>query len=119
MRLFQNGVTRRFDGLVEPFTHVSVDLRGNYWTYSPELGLGSGASKFFLGNCRFDRLSDAAISQRFLDLRAAVESGIRLCETSCNYFEICGGGAQPTNTPNLAASTGRKPTFQNQNQNDC
>jgi uncharacterized protein len=92
-RLFQAEPARRFESLILPFAHVSVDVRGNYWTYSPELGLGQNAENFFLGNCRFDRITDAAETHRFLDLRTQVEKGVRLCESNCNYFGICGGGS--------------------------
>jgi uncharacterized protein len=92
-RLFQKEPTRRFDSLVSPFSHVSVDVRGNYWTYSPELGLGHDAERFFLGDCRFDRIADAAKSQSFLNLRAQVEEGTALCKASCDYFDVCGGGS--------------------------
>jgi uncharacterized protein len=93
VRLFKNEVSPRSYGLISPFVHVSVDVAGNYWTYSPELGLGPGAARFFLGNCKTDRIADAAKTERFLKLHAEVEKGKHLCETTCSYFEVCGGGS--------------------------
>lgn len=92
-KLFHNRQAGRFTSLVTPFDHVSVDVDGNYWTYSPELGLHRDGSRFFLGNCRSTPISDAARSESFLSLRAQVEAGVQLCRKSCNYFEVCGGGS--------------------------
>lgn len=110
-KLFHKRATGRFGSLVTPFDHLSVDVQGNYWTYSPELGLHEHGSRFFLGNCRSTAISDAARSPSFLSLKAEVDLGVALCRMNCNYFDICGGGSPAHKFAELGCISGTETHF--------
>jgi len=81
-----------------PFAILSVDYLGNCSTFSPELlGVENAEwSNFIIGNLLTDDLEAILSGQRFLRLRDAVTRGVELCRATCEYFEVCGGGA-PSN----------------------
>jgi uncharacterized protein len=91
--LFQTTSIKRFDSVLRPVAHVSVNVDGWYWTFSPELGFDKDAREFFLGNCCRDSIADAVRSPRFSDLASRIQSGVSLCRQACAYFDICGGGS--------------------------
>jgi uncharacterized protein len=93
VRLFSSEASHLLNGLVQPFTHISVDVFGNYWTYSPELGLGPDGKAFHIGNCRTDSIAAALASQKLWDLHKRITVGVALCKESCQYFGVCGGGS--------------------------
>jgi len=78
-----------------PFAILSVDYRGNFATFSPELlGLSSPHyGHFLLGNVLSDSLDSAARTPRFAAIRRDIEAGIDRCRAECPYFALCGGGA--------------------------
>src|SRR5262245_10250704 len=78
-----------------PFAILSVDYRGNFATFSPELlGLSSQHyGHFLLGNVLSDSLDSAARTPRFAAIRGDIEAGIDRCRDECPYFALCGGGA--------------------------
>lgn len=81
-----------------PYRILSVDVGGDFSTFSPELlGMqGPPAGDFVLGNIRSDRLRDALESERFKQIAAAIRAGVQMCQDTCSYFQICGGGS-PSN----------------------
>lgn len=81
-----------------PYRILSVDVGGDFSTFSPELlGMqGPPAGDFVLGNIRSDRLRDALESERFKRIAAAIRAGVQMCQDTCSYFQICGGGS-PSN----------------------
>jgi uncharacterized protein len=81
-----------------PYRILSVDVAGDFSTFSPELlGMqGPPAGDFVLGNVRTDRLRDVLESERFKQIAAAIRAGVQMCQDTCTYFQICGGGS-PSN----------------------
>ncbi|NND31854.1 MAG: GRRM system radical SAM/SPASM domain protein [Saprospiraceae bacterium] len=78
-----------------PYQIISVDIDGNFTSYSPEL-LGQKDEQyqdFILGNVHEESFLDAAEKPLFKTLRDDIFRGIRNCEKSCPYFSFCGGGA--------------------------
>jgi uncharacterized protein len=78
-----------------PFAIVSVDHRGHFTSFSPELlGLSSARyGDFFLGNVETDSLAAAAGSPRFAAIHGDIVAGVEQCRRECPYFLFCGGGA--------------------------
>ena len=80
---------------VAPLAIVSVDCDGNFSTFSPEL-IGQPTPEFDgfrFGNVRdagFDAMSRHATFRR---VEAEVAAGVEACRRSCQYFDLCGGGA--------------------------
>ncbi len=92
-----------------PFDIISVAWDGGFSTFSPELlgwndpQLGS----FILGNVNDGSIADVLNPDTFDRLWSLVADGVRDCQSSCELFSLCGGGA-PSNklaeTGNLAAT---------------
>ena len=78
-----------------PFAILSVDYRGNFGSFSPELlGLPSRHyGEFLLGNVLADSLEAAGRSPRFAAIHGDIVAGIDRCRGECPYFAFCGGGA--------------------------
>lgn len=77
-----------------PFKIVNVDCEGNFSTFSPEL-LGvelPGFGKFTFGNVLTTGFIEALKNEKFIRAATAISRGIKMCETSCDYFGFCGGG---------------------------
>ena len=76
-----------------PLRIVSFNKDGWFSTFSPELlsARGSGEyKKFFLGNVANDEISSSVVNNSsFVD---DILSGIRRCQSECDYFGVCGGG---------------------------
>lgn len=84
--------------LIVPYGIISVDCDGNFMTFSPEL-LGQKSEEygpFILGNVLEDSFNVVSESQKFKAIHNDILSGIRMCNQSCAYFKVCGGGA-PSN----------------------
>lgn len=80
------------------FRIISIDVRGNVYTFSPELvGCSSkDYQTFAVGNIfrdTFDQLSKSAILRRMAD---EIARGVEICRKECDYFGVCSGGA-PSN----------------------
>lgn len=81
-----------------PYRIVSIDVNGDYSSYSPEL-LGENTDqygRFYFGNVRTHSLAQAAATTRFKQVRTDIQKGVRLCRNSCKYYSVCGGGS-PSN----------------------
>jgi uncharacterized protein len=81
--------------LTQPFSIISVDCDGNFSTFCPEL-LGNDApsyDNFVLGNIHATTFESAAMSPLLNRLQRDIAAGISKCRTSCDYFDVCGGGA--------------------------
>jgi uncharacterized protein len=80
---------------LEPFAIVTVDYKGNFSTYSPEL-IGQKSIQygdFILGNVRDMGFKQASRSRLFRTLKKDIQTGVRNCKRQCAYFNVCGGGA--------------------------
>lgn len=85
--------------MVKPFSIINIDNKGNYSTFSPELLAMEGGEdydNFILGNILTDSFEDAASSEKFQRMYGEIKAGVDQCEASCQYFDMCGGGA-PSN----------------------
>ena len=78
-----------------PFAIVSIDHRGDFTTFSPEL-LGLATERygsFALGNVATHALDAVLRSPAYASIAGDVAAGVARCRTSCAYFPWCGGGA--------------------------
>ncbi|AFY61523.1 cyclophane-forming radical SAM/SPASM peptide maturase GrrM/OscB [Synechococcus sp. PCC 6312] len=84
--------------LCTPFAMVNIDVNGNFSTYSPELlGMTSDDyGRFILGHVQTDSFEAACFTPKFAQIYADIQAGVVACRDSCDYFDICGGGA-PSN----------------------
>jgi uncharacterized protein len=80
---------------VRPLGILSIDWRGNFSTYSPELlGISLGDyGEFSFGNVNAMSLSAAVETPKFQRALADVQAGVEKCRAQCAYFNLCGGGA--------------------------
>ncbi len=80
---------------VRPFGILSIDWRGNFSTYSPELlGLNlEGYGEFSFGSLHETHFSDAVRTPKFQKVLADIQAGVERCRQECAYFNLCGGGA--------------------------
>ena len=78
-----------------PLSIISVDYRGNFSSFSPELlGLTSTHyGDFSLGNVADCDFESALVTPRFQAIHGDIVAGVRRCEETCSYFSMCGGGA--------------------------
>lgn len=90
-RLFSQTV---INAMVRPFEIISVDYKGNYSTFSPELlncQLKNG-EHCTLGNVLHEDVSfrDALSKCTWAN---DIYRGVERCKRTCKYFDICGGGS--------------------------
>lgn len=86
-RLLQNEMNR-------PYAILSVDAKGNFSTFDPEL-LSVETERyglFNLGNIRDLSLLDATQSPTFQRLLQEMQAGTERCQRTCEYYGFCGGG---------------------------
>lgn len=84
-----------FNEQVRPFGIVSVDVAGNFSTYSPEL-LGMTLEPygdFSFGNVLENHFCDAIETPKFREALTDIQAGIKRCAETCQYYGYCGGGA--------------------------
>jgi len=90
--------TRLVNEQVLPFGIVSIDWQGNVSSFSPELlGIKSmHYGDFVFGSILKEDLQTIRRSEKFTRVVRDIEAGVKLCEQTCQYFALCGGGA-PSN----------------------
>jgi uncharacterized protein len=85
--------------LCRPLNILSIDCTGKFSTFCPEL-LSSTCVEyrtgFTVGNVLTHTLEEALSSPLFLKMHSEINAGVLKCRTSCEYFDLCGGGA-PSN----------------------
>ncbi len=77
------------------FAILSVDYRGNFSTFSPEL-IGQAEPKynnFILGNIFTSDFLNPERGDLLRLLSREINQGIRKCKKECDFFSVCGGGA--------------------------
>src|SRR5262245_1260240 len=81
--------------LVEPFEIVTIDHQGNLFTFCPELATSRhpALGALAVGNILAGGLAPARASEKLRQVHAEIAAGVARCRDSCDYFEICGGGA--------------------------
>jgi uncharacterized protein len=79
---------------IEPFGIVSIDVRGNVYTFSPELVGYSSADfpTFAIGNIFTDSFEKLSGSTTLAKMARQIDDGVAMCEAGCDYFPVCGGG---------------------------
>lgn len=81
--------------LAEPLRMLSVAANGDISTFSPEL-LGYGSKRhgsFAFGNVYAGGLSQMVRDPRYMSVDAEIRAGLAKCASSCEYFQLCRGGA--------------------------
>ncbi len=84
--------------LSQAYRIITVDTNGNFTTYSPEFLTMTSEEygDFVFGNVLHDSFLDIAKSSKFIKVFEDIQEGVELCRNTCEYFNICGGGA-PSN----------------------
>jgi len=80
--------------MAEPLRFVSVGVKGELSTFSPEL-LGSKSRQypsFVFGNVHQNQLVDILSNPQFERVNFDIEEGVQNCRASCDYFNVCLGG---------------------------
>jgi uncharacterized protein len=81
--------------LAQPLRIVSIGVDGDISTFSPEL-LGYGSDRhgqYVFGNVRNGGLSGVLSNPSFVAVSEEIDRGLLRCETDCDYFDMCRGGA--------------------------
>lgn len=78
-----------------PYKIISINCHGEFSTFSPELlGLESSVyGDFILGNIHHTTFAAGLASAKFRTMNRHIEAGIERCKATCEYFDLCGGGA--------------------------
>ncbi|MGF1499024.1 MAG: cyclophane-forming radical SAM/SPASM peptide maturase GrrM/OscB [Elainellaceae cyanobacterium] len=97
----RNAILGRMDvdkGQFAPFTIINIAYNGDFTTFSPELlSLPSETyGDFALGNVKNTSFEAACRTEKFKRLNEDIQAGVKLCKQTCQYFNVCGGGA-PSN----------------------
>lgn len=81
--------------LTTPFQHITVDHKGNFSTFCPEL-MASPNKEFIFGNIDEVLVSEIHLNANFNKVKNEIEKGVKQCKQTCDYFELCYGGT-PSN----------------------
>jgi uncharacterized protein len=86
------------NNLVIPFGIVTIDVRGDIYTFSPEIAGYSSKDfdTFAIGNIFTNSFEEIEHSSVLKAMTSQIADGVELCRASCKYFSVCGGGA-PSN----------------------
>jgi uncharacterized protein len=87
--------TANINGTTIPFTHLTIDINGNFSTFSPELITIENVkhhTNFIFGNIQNGLITDALQSAHFKTVFTEIQDGVNLCKATCHYFNTCGGG---------------------------
>jgi uncharacterized protein len=89
-----------FDIELEPFRILTIDAKGNFSTFSPELLTSKTEyfedGNFILGNLLDEDLEDVISKPKFIKLYNSIQKGKINCQKECEYFDLCGGGFPST-----------------------
>ncbi|MGF1937594.1 MAG: cyclophane-forming radical SAM/SPASM peptide maturase GrrM/OscB [Nostoc sp. ChiQUE02] len=89
------GISKEIKEQFTPFIIISIDYQGNFSTFSPELlsMKSSTYGDFILGNVKHDTFESACETDRFQRINQDIQAGVDLCQHTCPYFSVCGGGS--------------------------
>ena len=51
------------------------------------------AANYIIGNVHKHTFAESIVSESYLRLSEEVLSGVQLCQSQCEYYELCGGGS--------------------------
>jgi uncharacterized protein len=77
-----------------PLKLLTFDYQGNYSTFDPELA-GAASDRFEnfrMGNILENPLDSIIHNHVYQQVNAEIQSGVHMCEQTCKYWVICGGG---------------------------
>lgn len=81
------------------FSIITISKTGNITTFSPELagGVSGNENEFVIGNVlEINSFDDLIENSNYKKQASSISQGIINCARSCEYFDLCGGGA-PSN----------------------
>lgn len=78
-----------------PFVLLNIDYQGNFSTFDPELLSVKTElyGDFILGNVLHDTFESVCNTEKFQRIYQDMLAGVQLCQETCQYFGVCGGGA--------------------------
>ncbi len=84
--------------MTTPFAIISIDHQGNFSTFSPELLAMKDTyyGDFILGNIQHNSFESVCQTAKFQQMFNDIRAGVDRCQSTCQYFGVCGGGA-PSN----------------------
>lgn len=83
------------NGTTVPFAHLTIDIHGNFSTFSPELITienNPAYPSFIFGNIKHDRIIDSINHPELLRIYQDIQKGVSACKSTCEYYAVCGGG---------------------------
>lgn len=83
------------NGLVTPLSTITVDIKGNFTAFSPELLTLKDRlhGNYIFGNVNTILFSEIFHDPHFVNIYSEIVKGVEMCKATCEYFSICGGGA--------------------------
>jgi uncharacterized protein len=86
--------------LSAPMGTLNFDYKGNFSTFSPELLTMHHPvhGSFLFGNVATDSLDSLIANPKFNRIHDEIQRGIQRCAATCDYFQLCGGGATAQNS---------------------
>jgi uncharacterized protein len=92
-RKLQRASARRIPDETADFGIITVQKNGDMTPYSPEFA-GSPSEtyrNFVVGNILESSFDDVSANENFARIRDDVHASLRMCASSCRYFDLCGG----------------------------
>lgn len=83
------------NGTTVPFAHLTIDINGNFSTFSPELVTiekFGGHDHFIFGNVKQGLITAALKLPHFRKIFGEIRRGVQECKKICSHFDTCGGG---------------------------
>ncbi len=89
---------KKIQGQGTPFSMINIAYNGDFSTFSPELLSmeSSTYGDFIIGNILPDNFKYVVKTDKFQRINRDIQAGVDLCQKTCPYFSVCGGGA-PSN----------------------
>lgn len=86
---------RGLNSQVDPLAILTIGVDGSMSTFSPEL-LGTDAPEyndFAFANVHHAGPEAILSNPEFIRLTNEINAGVEKCQSTCGYFDVCGGGA--------------------------
>lgn len=82
-------------GQFTPFSMINVAYNGDFSTFSPELLSMKSQTygDFLLGNVSSHAIQSIYKTDKFKKINRDIQAGVKMCQKTCSYFSLCGGGA--------------------------
>ena len=77
------------------FDIITIGIGGELYYFSPDLitGISTNQKEFMIGSIfDIEDFDNLITNEKFQKIYQAINSGIRNCKRTCEYFDICGGG---------------------------